>query len=210
MGEHSAVAGAAFRHPVDGIEIEPPMSDQHEQPEYGERATPEQQAEAIRKSGGVPAAQRAAELSFAARQTADGLQQRPVPGLSGATPPGGKYLANRFATVFLLGVGLVAVIQSVFGYLNLAESIQILYTQQGIGDYVETPLTSTIGVALVIVHAVLWAAAAWLSMRALASGRMAWWIPLVAAVIVFLVTAILMIVLLLGDPAFIQYLGSGT
>lgn len=188
------------------------MSDQHEQPEYGERATPEQQAEAIRRSGGVPEAQRAAELPSPVSRSADGLPRvASAAATSGrsATPPTGKYLANRFATVFLLGVGLVAVIQSVFGYLNLAESIQTLYAQQGIGDYVETPLTSTIGIALVIVHTVLWVAAAWVSMRVLAAGRMAWWIPLVGAVIAFVVMGVLMVVLLLNDPAFMQYLGSG-
>lgn len=189
------------------------MSDQHEQPEYGERATPEQQAEAIRRSGGVPEAQRAAELPPATWRAADGLQQRPAPGTAPSArpsaPPSGKYLVNRFVTVFLLGVGLVAVIQSVFSSLDLAESIQILYAQQGIGDYVETPLTSTVGIALVVVHAALWAATAWVSMRVLASGRTAWWIPLIGAVIAFAVMAILMAFLLLGDPAFMQYIGSG-
>ncbi|MBX3092993.1 MAG: hypothetical protein KF680_00400 [Cryobacterium sp.] len=189
------------------------MSDQHEQPEYGERATPEQQAEAIRRSGGVPEAQRAAELPRASWRAADGVQQRPATGASASTrpgtPPSGSYLVNRFVTVFLLGVGLVAVIQSVFSSLNLAESIQILYAQQGIGDYVETPLTSTVGIALVIVHAALWAATAWVSMKVLAAGRTAWWIPLLGAVIAFVVMAILMAVLILGDPAFMQYIGSG-
>lgn len=189
------------------------MSDQHEQPEYGERATPEQQAEAIRRSGGVPEAQRAAEFAPVTGRDADGLQKRPTLGASPSaqpgTPPSGRYLVNRFVTVFLLGVGLVAVIQSVFSSLNLAESIQLLYAQQGIGDYVETPLTSTVGIALVIVHAALWAATAWVSMRVLAAGRTAWWIPLVGAVIAFVVMAILMAVLLLGDPAFTQYIGSG-
>lgn len=189
------------------------MSNDNEQPgppEYGERATPEQQAEAIRKSGGIPDAQRAAELQLVTGRGADGVQRSTAQQASAVAPPSGKYLVNRFVTVFLLGVGLVAVIQSTFGYLNLAESIQTLYTQQGIGDYIETPLTSTIGIALVVTHAILWAATAWISMRVLATGRTAWWIPLAGAVLAFAVMAILMSVLLLADPAFMQYLGAST
>lgn len=174
------------------------MSTPHEQPEYGERATPEQQAEAIRASGGVPEAQRAAEFQPAVQRA------------TGSPSPSSRYLVNRFITVFLLGVGLVAVIQSVFGYLNLAESIQTLYTQQGIGTYTETPLTSTIGIALVITHAVIWVATAWISMRVLATGRTAWWIPLIGAVLSFAVMAVLMAIVLLADPAFMQYIGVGT
>src|SRR5690554_1673623 len=149
------------------------MSDEREQPEYGERATPEQQAEAIRASGGVPDWQRAASLPPAASHTPDSPLRGVIRGRAADRPiaRGGAqrdrasgdatksgYTLNRFATIFLLGVGLVAVIQSFFGYLDLGNSIQSLYTQQGIGDYVETPLTTNVGIALVIVHTVLWAA----------------------------------------------------
>lgn len=174
------------------------MTSDRDQPEYGERATPEEQARAIAASGGLQEWQREALLPSAAERPA------PAPG-PGVSPKSG-YTLNRFATIFLLGVGLVAVLQSAFGYLDLATTIQTLYTQQGIGEYTPTQLTTVIGISLVIVHALIWLITAVVSLKVLARGRNAWWIPLVGAGVTFLFMASLLAALLLADPAFTRYL----
>ncbi|HRN30424.1 MAG TPA: DUF6264 family protein, partial [Terrimesophilobacter sp.] len=164
-------------------------------------------ARAIEASGGTQDWQRRAAFPPASERET----RHPLTGLgasrASARTTSGSYSANRFATIFLLGVGLIAVLQSVFGYLNLAATIQTLYTQQGIGDYTPTGLTDTIGIALIVVHATVWLLTAWVSLRVLARGGTAWWIPLVGATLTFIIMASLMAVLLLVDPAFQAYLG---
>lgn len=176
------------------------MISDREQPEYGERATPEEQARAIAQSGGVQDWQRRAAIPPVDERDA---QHAPRPPARSAS-----YALNRFATILLLGLGLVAVIQSVFGYLDLASTIQTLYTQQGIGEYVATDLTGSIGIALIIVHALVWAVTTWVSLRVLARGKTAWWIPLVGAAATFVVMASLLAALLLSDPAFLAYIST--
>lgn len=173
------------------------MTPEAEQPQYGERATPEEQAKAVAQSGGVQEWQRRAAIPPA--------HKRHTPDNTSATPVS---TFNRLATLILLGVGLVAVVQSAFGYLELGTTIQTLYTEQGIGDYTSTQLTGVIGVSLIIVHAVVWTATAWVSLGVLARGRTSWWIPLVGALINFIIMALLLAVLLLADPAFQRFIGA--
>src|SRR5690606_32088313 len=158
----------------------------------GEKATPEEQARAIEASGGTQDWQRRAAIPPASERE---TPHRPVrfgaPRASAGTTTG-TYSVNRFATIFLLGVGLVAVLQSVFGYADLAGTIQTLYTQQGIGEYTPTDLTNTIGMALIVVHATVWVITAWVSLVILARGKIAWWIPLVGAVITVIIMAALL------------------
>lgn len=176
------------------------MTSETDQPEYGERATPEEQARAIEASGGVQPWQRRAEIPPPT--------QRVVPPGPDATRPTG-YTANRFATVILLAIGLVAVLQSAFGYIDLGRTVQELYTQQGIGEYTETDLTRTIGIALVVSHALIWIITLIVSLRVLSRGKSAWWIPLVGAGVTFIIMATLLAALLLADPAFLRYLETG-
>lgn len=176
------------------------MTSDRDQPEYGERATPEEQARAIAQSGGVQEWQRRAAFPPAA--------ERATPQPQGVPARSATYSLNRFITILLLGIGFVAVIQSVFGYLDLAATIQTLYAQQGIGEYAATELTSAVGIALVVTHALLWAITTWISLRVLARGRTAWWIPLVGATVTFIVMATLFALLLLSDPVFIAYIGA--
>ena len=173
------------------------MTPEAEQPQYGERATPEEQARAVAQSGGVQDWQRRAAIPPA--------HERHTPDSTPATPVS---TINRLATLILLGVGLVAVVQSAFGYLELGTTIQTLYTEQGIGDYQTTELTSVIGVTLIVVHATVWVATTWVSLRVLSRGRTAWWIPLVGATINFAIMAILLATLLIADPAFLHHIGA--
>lgn len=172
-----------------------------DQPEYGERATPEEQARAIAASGGIQEWQRQAHLPPAAEHTS-------TPAVEPRTKATSGYTVNRFATIVLLAVGLVAVLQSAFGYLDLATTIQTLYTQQGIGEYTATELTTVIGISLVVLQALIWLITAYVSLKALSKGKTAWWIPLVGAGITFILTASLLAALLLADPAFTHYLGT--
>lgn len=174
------------------------MTPHRDEPQYGQRATPEEQARAVAQSGGVQEWQRRAAIPPAHERHA-----HPEPPTTGGT-----YTINRLVTLILLGIGLIAVVQSAFGYLELGATIQTLYTEQGIGDYQTTELTSVIGVTLIVVHATVWVATTWVSLRVLSRGRTAWWIPLVGATINFAIMAILLATLLIADPAFLHHIGA--
>ncbi|WP_193508981.1 DUF6264 family protein [Cryobacterium sp. BB736] len=174
------------------------MSTDRQRPEFGEYATPAEQQAAIRASGGrmpEPAAQEVHEAKLP--------MTRPV--LPEATGAG---LANRFFTVMLLAVGVISVFQSAPGYLALGDTVQTLYTQQSIGDYKPTELTAVLGVVALVLHGLIWAATAYFAVRLLMRGKQSWWVPLVGAVVGIVAVSIVISVLLLGDPAFIDYITS--
>lgn len=175
------------------------MSTDRQRPEFGEYATPAEQQAAIRASGGrmpEPAAQEVHEAQLP--------MTRPV--LPKAATGAG--LANRFFTVMLLAVGVISVFQSAPGYLALGDTVQTLYTQQGIGDYEPTELTAVLGVVALVLHGLIWAATVYFAVRLLMRGKQSWWVPLVGAVVGIVAVSIVISVLLLGDPAFIDYITS--
>ena len=61
-----------------------------------------------------------------------------------------------------------------------------------------------IGIAIVAGQAVIWLVSAVWAYRRVRAGRMAWWVPVLCAVVTFVVSVILLGTLLLGDPAFLE------
>ncbi len=169
------------------------------QPEYGEYASPQEQAKAIARSqpagtGGAPASGTAPSLPAAG--------SRAAPAASSAG------VLDRFATVLLLALGLVYLIGGAGGYLDLARTLDTVYAQFGIGEYTPTPATSAFGLAFVACQTVVWVAAAVWSYRRLSRGRRSWWVAVLGAVVSFVVTVVLFGALLAGDPAFLAYVSS--
>jgi hypothetical protein len=80
------------------------------------------------------------------------------------------------------------------------------YRIQGFGDYTNDALAAPLGVVINVVSVLLLVAAILLSLRQLRSGRVAFWIPLVAGATTLLVTGVLLVVAMLADPAMPAYL----
>lgn len=165
-------------------------------PEYGEYASPEEQARAIARSG-------------------PGTALPSIPAASGPEPAAGPQapstragIVDRLITVFLLALGLVYLIGGAGGYLNLATTLGTVYAQFGIGEYAPTPQTPLFGVAIVVCHAIIWVAAAVWARRRLSRGRRSWWVPVLGAGVTFLLTVVLFGALLAGDPAFLAYVSA--
>lgn len=116
--------------------------------------------------------------------------------------------ANRFATIFLLALGLVYVVGGAPSYLALPATLDSIYQQWGIGSYAATSFAQTIGIAVVVGQTVIWLVIAFVAVRRLRKGRSSWWVPVIGAVATFIVTVILMAVLLMSDPAFTAYVTS--
>ena len=178
------------------------MTDNHRpRPEYGEYATPQEQAKAIAKSQPLPSS---------SEQSAPGSAVTAPPPTVGSpgTPAARGGSANRLATIFLLALGIVYVVSGVPSYLALPVTLDSVYEQWGIGSYAATGFASTIGIVVVVSQAAIWIASAALAIRRLRRGRSSWGVPLAGAAVTFAVTVILMAVVIMSDPAFTEYLTS--
>ncbi|MDQ1583415.1 MAG: hypothetical protein QOF36_1469 [Microbacteriaceae bacterium] len=177
-------------------------SEPRQRPQYGEYATPEEQRSRIQ----VPPEQAHKEPVPvpATREPQPGARFGASPATDASRTP--LRTADRVATIALLAFGLFNVGTTVPGMLNLSLTLNAAFQQAGIGSYTPTPIANEIGIGIVVLYVAGWLMTAILSALSLRKGRITFWIPLVAGVIIGLVTVVCFIVLLLGDPAFTQYI----
>ena len=154
------------------------MSDERPRPQYGEYATPEQQAAAMGKKY-VPPAPEPVDGPPTPTNVSGGYA-RPYP----TRQPG--YL-NRFFTVFFLGLGGLMLFGDAPIYLNFASALRGAYESSGMSITVPSSINPA-GIPLLIANVVLYAASVLFSVLALRRGRVAVYIPIVGF-IVFAITA---------------------
>lgn len=172
------------------------MTDQR--PQYGELATPEEQ----RRAAGLPAL-----------DGADAPGVEPAPAAAHAGPPAapaspGRRPASsidRVATFALLGFGLINVMSSLAGLLDLPSTMNRTMEILGIeGEFTAFAPARTWGTIAAIVLLAGFALTVWLSLRRVKARRVAWWIPLVGFVITTIAVSICISVPMFADPAFVQ------
>ncbi|MBX3087441.1 MAG: hypothetical protein KF742_03040 [Cryobacterium sp.] len=177
--------------------------DSAERPEFGEYATPEEQAAAIARWNPNPKPKPAADPVVPTRpassQSDTGARSQPT------RPPTTANTWNRMITIFLVAVGLMFLVSGISGYLNLSNSIDSLYSQMGIGEYKTTDLTAPIGIAIIVAQSIIWLVTAGWSYSRLTRGRSSWWVPIVGAAATFVASAVALGILLNADPAFQAY-----
>ncbi len=114
--------------------------------------------------------------------------------------------ADRILTIVLLAVAVIGALNSVLSLQQLAPQVQIVYDQQGIGDY--TPpiwLPTLVLVGTVLQLAVLGVTIAW-SIARVRAGKLAFWVPLAGGVASVVIMMVLMSIVFLNDPTFLSYL----
>jgi phosphoglycerol transferase MdoB-like AlkP superfamily enzyme len=168
-------------------------------PQYGEYATPEAQAEAMRRRGAERRSPVSSPATPAPAVSSPAIASQPRPASRAGR-------VNLVVTVALLALGLLNVTVSAGSYADLPTTMRTLFAELGYGTFTPTPLVSAIGIAAVILGFVVWAAAAAVSVLLLRRGRMSWWVPLAGAAVLFVTVAVLMCVALFSDPSFIGYL----
>lgn len=194
-------------------------------PAYGAYATPEEVAQArgmtieeYRKylaslTAPTPAASTASPEPARVAHAA-GLSQAAMTPSAGGAPAAPaaasrpRHPVDRFVTFALLAFGLVTVITTTPGLLSLAEGLNTVFEQYGIGDYTQGQFAASLGLAAAITQAVLWLFTAWASFASLRRNRITWWIPLVAGAIAALVVLAVSMAALLADPGFADYVAS--
>lgn len=175
-------------------------------PQYGEYASGEELAEALRRSGVEPqptdAPMRHAEGDSLGRS----LSVPTRPGASRPRTPRSRGAFDRIATVFLLSFGLVYIVGGASSFVNFSEKLPETVQEIGMGEYHSTSLTAGIGIAMLASQLILWLIAAVWSYRRMKKFKMAWWVPALAAVISFVILTVLLGLLLAADPTLIANL----
>jgi hypothetical protein len=195
------------------------MSDSRPRPQFGEYASPEEQRARIAEPIDE---QRAEELGIAPvvpverqprqqheptlrEQTREpGVVQPGAPTVAAKRPVAG----DRLATSILLGLGLVGLIVTMPGLLDLPGLIRPALVRMGVSGYSSDGLASAMGILALGLQIALWVGAIILSSRSLRAGRLTFWIPLVAGVAANLVVVICLAVAMGADPAFMEYVRS--
>lgn len=197
-------------------------------PQYGEYATPQDQAQAIAGSH-PPLSEALTGHSIATPVEPPSSAVRPgmKPGVKPAAKPGVTPGAKRgtrlgalagskprrwdiILTAMFIGYGGVNVISQLFLDSNLTSVLRQLYSTQGIGDYSPTPLATTLAIVLNVITAVLFFVTVLVTMAQLRRGRIAFYIPLIGGAIALIFAIIFVSVLLAGDPTFSAYINGMT
>lgn len=177
-------------------------------PQYGEYATPEQLARArgltleqlqeqitpprpVAEPGAAAPAPAAAPTTRPADASAPARRRRPV---------------DRPVTIGLLAFGLIYTLLNIPGFLALDETMQLTFDMLGYGEFRATDSVATLGVVAVVVQVAIWLAAASGSYALMKRGRAAWWVPLAGGFVTFIVVAVIVSVILLADPTFMESL----
>lgn len=178
------------------------MSDEPERtdrPQYGEYATPEEQRARIRQPD--------ATLSID-----EGYRPGTAPPAPAPEPTMGEVRVarrnhvDRVATIALLLVGAFNVVVSAASYFDFPASTARTWEMLGIpGEFTNIDAGRTWGMIAAIVLIVGYALTALLATLNLRAGRVSWWIPLVGAVVSYVVVSVCLAVPLLGDPSFVEY-----
>ncbi|CAI9386753.1 DUF6264 family protein [Microbacterium sp. T2.11-28] len=173
-------------------------------PQYGEYATPEEQQEIIRRSGGpqgaVPAGD-AQVLPVAVPPPSVASTPAPEAAAAAANPR----RRDRFVTIALLAYGLFTVVTTIPQLIDYAAFAELWMRMAGIdADFTAVAEGRAWGTTAAVLFAVGWIVTALLSWRAIVRGRLSWWIALVGAVVSFIVVSICLSVPLMSDPAVIE------
>jgi len=169
------------------------VTDERPRPQYGEYASPDEQAQAM----GVPL---------------EPVLPPPVASerIESAAPPADVIPKprpwDRIVTTALIAIGTFAVLTFFPAFATLSSTFSQAFTIAGYGDFQSTSLANSVGVVLNVVMVAFFLVSMFLALRALRSGRRAFWIPLTAGVTFFIIVIVAMGAVLLGDPAFQAYI----
>ncbi|WP_404433676.1 DUF6264 family protein [Microbacterium lacus] len=177
-------------------------SDSRRRPAYGEYATAEEQRARIQQPAITEALDHGLPPGAAVAPS-----EQPVAAASVRETP--ARTVDRLITAVLLGIGFVNVVVSVQSFFDVTSTFTRAMETMGIpGEFtnVSGPTGAAVwgavaGISMVIGY-VLTALVSWRRVR---GGRRAWWIPLVGAVITYVVVTACLTVPVMADPAFQEY-----
>lgn len=108
-------------------------------------------------------------------------------------------------TASLLLVGVYDVVAGFSQYLDLGPALVAAFEQQGFGEFTSFEAASQVGLVLTVIRIAILAVVVPVSLLLIARGRRAFWVPLAGGVLAALALMVCIFVVVLGDPAFTQY-----
>jgi len=199
----------------------PKSGERRPKPQYGEYATPQEQAKIIADSlppvspllvppvpvppvpvlpVPVPPVLRPPAVP-GTPQTPDASARvgaQPAPGVPGRRPRRWDIIL----TAALLGYATINVIAQLLAKDTLATIATQFFTAQGIGDYTPTALTTSLGNTLNVITLALFVVTVLVTTWMLRRGRVAFWVPIAGGVVATIVALVFVVILLQSDPAF--------
>lgn len=114
---------------------------------------------------------------------------------------------DRYVTITLLGIGLLATFYAVLSLSQMPTAMQRLYTLQDLGTYEPAASVSITMLVGTMLQGLVWAATAALAVSRLVRGKRTIYVPIIGAVVSGAVLFGFMIVLLLTDPTLVSFFG---
>lgn len=181
------------------------MTEDRPRPQYGEYATPEQQATAAGQKFDPQAAARAVPPSH-------GATTPPPPDAAtrfAAPEPGRRMVlvrhpVDRFFTIFMLGLGVFFLLTSIPSYLAFANTLETGYRQFGGGKFPEPDLANQVGIWMLVAHSVLFLLTVLWAVRRISRGRVASFVPIIGFVLFIAVFVVAFVVLFSAEPSYFQ------
>ena len=108
-------------------------------------------------------------------------------------------------TTALILVGVLDVVGSFARFGDLAATLREIYDQQGIGAFTSDQLANDMGLAINVTRLVLLVAGIGFGLWRLGRHRIAFWVPLSAGALAFIVVGVCLLVVVITDPALAEY-----
>lgn len=177
---------------------EPAAEPTRPRPQYGEYATPEEQRARIAQPA-PPAQHPVLPPTVPSR-----AHPPTAPATTAAARP--SRTADRIITFALLVYGLVTVVSAVPQLWDFAGFAQTWMQVAGIdATFTNTAQGELWGRISAFVFIGGWMLTAVLSWASLRAHRLSWWIPLVGAIVTFIIATVCLTIPLLGDPAIVSH-----
>jgi len=176
-------------------------------PEYGEYATPQNQADAIAKALPPVSPLLTPGTHRAAVTPAPSVARTAAPVLTPSRP---RRRWDLFLSIALLAYGLLTVFGGLVQYSDIPAIINQAYAAQRIGEFTSIEQAETVGTTIMVSNVALYAITAFLTVRLLRARRVAFYVPLIGGAIAATITVILILTLVVNDPAFREFVASVT
>jgi hypothetical protein len=186
----------------------PPPSDERPRPRYGEYAPPGWSWQPPQTEEQTTPA---AEPDAAPNPTAPTAPAAPAPvqDASAATPRTAPRW-DRILTIGLLAFGAFGAWNSAASLQEIPRQMQLSYEVMGVGTFTPPEWLPTLALVGAIIQLALYAVVLGLSILRLRSGRIAFWIPLAGGAASFAVTLVLLSIVMLNDPTYLDFVTGAT